>query len=159
ALPGLADLQQKFSGRCKFQDHRIVEITLNTAGLVLVQYQWCGLLPAAGALPPGSGRLAAAISADPDIAFVVDGHSVLGIGPIITFGFAAEVPDEITFLIELKNRRGGSAAHRYRRVRRGVQFAHLKRALPMDDPDMILAIDGYADRLTQDPMIGQRLRP
>src|SRR5262249_53244200 len=41
----------------------------------------------------------------------------------------------------------------------GIIFHSLKRTLPVNDPDVVARIDGHADHITHDPMIGQRLRP
>src|SRR6202035_221208 len=69
------------------------------------------------------------------------------------------MPQEIALRIELQNGRGRSAALSDRRVCRGVEFAGFERALPMNDPDMILGIHRYADRHAHDPMVRQRLGP
>ena len=82
------------------------------------------------------------------------------VGPVVAFARAAPVADQIARLIELEHGRRGRAALRDRR-RIGVACTSpgFERAGAMNDPDVILRIDRYADRLAEDPMIGQRLRP
>src|SRR6202035_1424459 len=69
------------------------------------------------------------------------------------------MPQEIALRIELQDGWGRSAALSDRRVCRGVEFARFERALPMNDPDMILGIHRYADRHAHEPMVRQRLGP
>jgi hypothetical protein len=63
------------------------------------------------------------------------------------------VADQIAGCVELENRRRRGAALRRRRVRRRMHFARLERAGAMNDPDMILRVDGDADRLTENPLV------
>src|SRR5262249_26022619 len=83
ALSRFADLHQKLAVVRELQDHRVVEIALDAAGLTLVEHVAAGdaALSAAGAA--ASRRRAAAVAADPDIAFVVDRHAVVRLGPVI----------------------------------------------------------------------------
>jgi hypothetical protein len=71
----------------------------------------------------------------------------------------APVPDQIALLIELQNGRSGEAAFRRPRILSRVDFLGVERAGAMDDPDMVVGIDRYADRLAQQPVVGQRLGP
>src|SRR4029078_1269543 len=48
---------------------------------------------------------------------------------------------------------------RVRRRRRGWALRGLERARAMDDPDVLLRVDGHADRLSENPLVRQRLRP
>ena len=148
ALAGLADLHQEFSVLRELQDHVVVEWP--AAGLRLIQgggLRWrrdCG---------------PAAIAADPDVAFVVDGDSVIGGRPIVALARSAPVPDEIALFVELENRRRRHAALRGGRIRGGVIFHSFERSAAVNDPDVILGVDRNADGHAQQPMIRQRLRP
>ena len=102
---------------------------------------------------------AAAVTANPNVALIIDGDPVVRIRPIVTRARAAPVPDEVAFFVELKNGRSRNATLRSRRLRRGVNFHGLVGVRPMHDPDMILAVHGYTDGHAQDPMVRKRLRP
>src|SRR5207248_3028206 len=95
ALARVADLHEEFAALRKFQDH-VVMVAL--------------------------GIGAAAVAPNPDVAFVIDGDSVVRIRPIVTSPWAAPVADEITFFVELKN--GGSrvATFRGRRLLGSIEF-------------------------------------
>ena len=45
------------------------------------------------------------------------------------------------------------------RIRRSVQFSRLERALAMDDPHVVLRVDGNANGHAHEPVIRQRLWP
>src|SRR5689334_7298599 len=47
-----------------------------------------------------------AVAANPDIAFVIDGDSVIRLGPLITLTGSSPMSDQISRLIELEDRRG-----------------------------------------------------
>src|SRR6202007_1036770 len=54
--------------------------------------------------------LAPAVPADPDVALVIYGDSVIRIRPVVAFSRAAPVADEVAGLVEFQNRRSGYAA-------------------------------------------------
>src|SRR6202035_2314783 len=105
AVVGLADLHQKFSVLRKFQDH-VVVVGGGAGGDVFAvlrvgggcRSRWRG----------ARGRSAAAVAANPDVTFVIDGDAVIGIGPIVAWARAAPVVDEIACFVELENGRRGS---------------------------------------------------
>ena len=113
----------------------------------------------------GTGNSAAAafgfasVAADPDVAFVVDRDAVVRNGPVVTLPRSAPVADQIAGLIEFENGWRGFAALRDRRITCGVMLARFERPGPVDDPDVILRVDGHANGLTEYPMIRQWLRP
>ena len=103
--------------------------------------------------------VARAVAADPDVAFVINGDSMIRLRPLIARAGAAPVSDEISRLIELKDRRSLGAARARRRVLVGAGFAGRKRVWAMDNPDVILCVDRYPDSHSDVPVIRQRLRP
>jgi hypothetical protein len=64
----------------------------------------------------------AAVPSNPHIALVVDRNSVVGVGPIVALARSAPVSNEVTFLIEFENGRGGHAAIRAGRIRVAICF-------------------------------------
>src|SRR6516225_8484191 len=138
----MTDLHQELAVLRELQDHVVVEAA-SAGDLCLV----------------ATPSRAPAVAPNPHVAFVIDRDSVIRGWPIVTFSGPAPAPDEISFLIELQNGRSSRAALRYGRVRRGVQFAALERALPMNDPDVVLTVDRHADGHAEEPVIRQRLRP
>src|SRR5437879_1618848 len=98
ALAGMPDLHQEFSVLREFQDHVVVE--RSTPGLRLI----CG-----GSLRRRGNLRTAAVAADPDVSFVIDGDSMIRDRPIVTLARSSPVPDEIALLVELENRRSRHA--------------------------------------------------
>src|SRR5260370_1236065 len=98
------------------------------------------------------GIRATAMAADPDVAFVIHGNAMIRIGPIVTGARAAPVPDEVAFFIELKNWRSRNAALRSGRFCGGVNFHGFVGIRPMDDPDVVLGIHGYANGVDFTPL-------
>ena len=90
---------------------------------------------------------------------IVDRDAVIRVGPVVALPGSAPVADQIAGGVELENRRRRRAALRGRRIGRRVHLARLERAGAMDDPDVVLGIDGHADRLAENPFVRQRLRP
>src|SRR5438093_4242770 len=102
ALAGLADLHQELSGLRELQNHGVVEVTLNAARLIFIQHLLAAWRTSCAS---SARRLASAVSADPDIAFVIDRDSVIGFGPIVAFSLSAPMSDQVSCLIELEDRR------------------------------------------------------
>ena len=101
ALARLADLHQKLSGLCEFEDHRVGRVTNCSAGLLFIlDLASRGRRSAAGASSASTRRCADAVAADPDIAFVIDRDAVIRIRPIVSFTLSAPTRDQIAFLIE-----------------------------------------------------------
>ena len=82
-------------------------------------------------------RVSTTITTDPDVVHVVEGDTVVGIGPVITLTWAAPVADQVAFLIELKDRRCRKAA--FRRLRRVERRWHLvgPEVAAMHNPDVV----------------------
>src|SRR5205807_7121313 len=97
ALAGLADLHQKFSILGEFQDLVVVVIARRRL----------------------RARLRAAIAADPDVPFVIDGDAMVRLRPVVALTGSAPMPNQIAILVKLENRRRRGAALRARRVCRG----------------------------------------
>ena len=140
-------------------------ITLNARGLTLA---WCRSLRRRLPTPGRScatrscgtgGRRRGAVSANPNVTFVIDRDAVIRVGPFVALPRTAPMPDEIACLIEFENRWGGQTARRARRIRGGIDFLCFKRASSMNDPDVVLCICRHSDRVTQNPMVRERLRP
>ena len=78
------------------------------------------MLSCTGPTPPillssegsAAGCCAAPVAADPDVALVIDVDAVVRSRPVVALARAAPVPDQVAGLIELQNRRRGSAAIR-----------------------------------------------
>ena len=154
ALPGFADLHQKFAVLGELQNHGIVEVALNAGDLAFVED-----LRSTPAAPGGARRRAAAVAADPHVAFVIHRDAVVRLRPVVALARSAPVSDQVAFFIEFENRRGRRAALCRGRIGGGVLFARFERAAAMDDPDMVIGIHRYADRLPHEPMVRQRLGP
>src|SRR5215467_877968 len=84
---------------------------------------------------------------------------MIRVGPIVALAGASPTRDEITFLVELENRRSRCAALSNLRFSRRVQLTCFERSRAVNNPNVILRIDGYADGLPLQPMVRQRLRP
>src|ERR1035441_7561246 len=104
----MPDLHQEFSVLSELQDLIIGE------GARLARF---GRRAGPGILK--FGIHGAAVPANPDVAFVVDRNSVVGVRPIVTLAGAAPVSNEVAGLIEFENGRGGNAAGTARRIRVG----------------------------------------
>src|SRR5262249_16471858 len=161
ALAGLPDLYKDFPGLRKFQPHRVVGVARRAARLffILLLTRANGrLLAARRSLSAACGctarRCALSISANPDVAFVVDGDPMVRIRPVITLCRTAPTRDQIAFLIELQYGRCRCATLCDRRIRCRVHLAWLKRACAVDDPNVVLSVYRNADGLTKDPVIG-----
>ena len=100
-----------------------------------------------------------AVAGDPDVALLVDVNAVLGLGPVVARARPAPAPEQLAVGGELQHRRRRDAAAC---LGRGLLCALLvvdQRGGPMDDPDVVLAVDGDAGDLAEDPFVGQRLGP
>src|SRR5262249_24805707 len=96
----------------------------------------------------GTGRGTAAVSADPDVAFVVDCYTVVGLGPFVTRTIATPMVKKVFFLNEFEHWRRRHAALRCWRVCRRIHFLWFERAAAMDDPYVILSVDRYSYGIT-----------
>jgi hypothetical protein len=94
-------------------------------------------------LLPGTG--------DPDIVPSVDINSMLEIWPFVPFARPAPGSEEIAGCIEFQY--GGS------RAPSGAGFVRLKSPRPVDDPDVVFAVDGDTGDSADQPFVRQRLRP
>jgi len=101
----------------------------------------------------------ASIAADPDIALVIDGDAMVRDGPVIAFTRTAPVTDQFARLIEFEHWRSGDTALRDGWIAGSVMFPCLQRPGTVNDPDMILGIDGDADGLPENPVIRKRFGP
>src|SRR6266550_3260326 len=148
ALERMADLHQEFSVLRELQD-LIVRI-----GARLTRFRHV-----AGPSILQFGIHRAAVSANPNVPFIIDRNSVVRVRPVVTLAGTAPVFQEVAGLIEFKNGRRGHAAIRSRWIRVAVSFLRLERATAMNDPDVVLRVHRYADRHADHPMVRQRLRP
>jgi hypothetical protein len=169
ACAGLPDLHQEFSVLGKFHDHAVMEISLNARHGRLVGSRALGRLPtrcgccsssrASCAGRRSTRRRPPAVATNPDVTFVVDGDAVIGIRPLITFTTAAPMMKEISGLIEFENGRRRNTAFCSGRICRRIHFLFFERSATMNDPHMILRVNGYTYRVTQEPVVRQRLGP
>jgi hypothetical protein len=60
---------------------------------------------------------------------------------------------------KFEHRRRRRAALAGRRVERRGFFIRRQRLRPLDDPDVVVSVNGHARCLPHDPVVGQRLRP
>src|SRR5260370_29560362 len=95
ALAGLTDLHQEFPVLRKLQNHVVVVVT------------------ACRRLPAWRTRRWTAVPADPDVAFVVNCDSVVGLRPIVAWPGSAPMPDQGTRFIEFQYWRFNRAAIGY----------------------------------------------
>src|SRR6516225_4936862 len=101
-----------------------------------------------------------AVAAEPDIAFVVDEHTVLVLRPVIALGGLRSAPrlDHIARLVELDHRGRGVAADRLVATL-GALVAIIHRARTLADPDIVVLVHEDAADLPEDPIVRQRFRP
>ena len=142
ARADLADLHEEFSVLGEFHDHAVVGISDHRSGLPFRRWS-ARRLPARGSAAAAARRIrigSDAISADPDVAFVIDRDAVVRVGPFVALARSAPMLNQIPSLVECENRWRGHAACRSRRIGGGVNFLRFERASAMNDPDMILRI-------------------
>ncbi|MGB9116728.1 hypothetical protein [Bradyrhizobium sp.] len=84
------------------------------------------------------------IAGQPDVALAVDKNAVLRLWPIVTRSRAAPISQQVSFLIELQDRRRRRAALGLGRILGRAFFVIKQGRRPMDDPDVIVAIDRNA---------------
>ena len=99
------------------------------------------------------------IAREPDIVLRVHEDPVLGLRPVITRTRAAPGLDQIALVVELHHGRRGHAAFIPRRGQRRALLVLAQRLRALDDPDVVLGVDGNPGHLAQDPAIGERLGP
>ena len=100
-----------------------------------------------------------ACAADPNVSLLVDTNSVFGLGPVRDKTWAAPRPQHFSLRIKFQYRRRGYATLRTRRSLCRSQFVFGERSRTVQDPDVILGIDGEATDLPDDPIVGKLLRP
>jgi hypothetical protein len=82
------------------------------------------------------------------LSFVVDEDAVLAVGPVEPGAGSAPCAQKLPVGIELEQRWCGL---------RALRVGHGARS--MQDPDVIVAVDGHAWRLSKHPVVGQLGRP
>ena len=127
--------------------------------------------------------IAAAVAADPDVVLVIDEDPMLLGGPALLGRIPEIVDDRGLFVIAVEpcallhpgrtapraddfsggveghHRGGGVAAFGGRRILHRPHLVGGQGAGPLNDPDIVLAVDRDARDLAQNPVVGQRLRP
>ncbi len=149
-MRGLANLQQEFAGLGELENLVVVKTVHLFAGFYFFILT---IDRAAGAL------CTTAVAAKPNVALVVDRDAVRRVGPIVTRARTAPVPDQVSLLIELQNRRRRRAALRDGWIGGGVLLAGFEGTDAVNDPDMTLQVGRNTDRLAENPVVGQRLGP
>src|SRR5712692_7597203 len=89
----------------------------------------------------------------------VDENAMFAARPVKAGTVAAPGLHQVSFLIELHNRRRRLAAFRCRRIDRSAFFVVGQRARPLIDPDMVMAVYRNAADLSEDPVVRQWLGP
>ena len=89
-------------------------------------------------LEPGQAGGRTIVSADPHEALVVDMDAVLALGPVVSAPGAAPGPHEVARRIEHDNRGRGLS---------GIFW--LERARAVQEPDIVLRVDGEARRISE----------
>ena len=93
-------------------------------GLIAFRRRRSSAASSAGRPTRGARGSSTTVAADPDVAFVVDGDAVVGIGPFVALSVRAHatratpVSEQVALLIELEDRGRGQTAFRGRRVAR-----------------------------------------
>ena len=100
-----------------------------------------------------------AVAGDPDVALLVDVNAVLGLRPFVARARPAPAPEQLAVGGELQHRRRRDAAARLGRILLRALLVVDQRRRPVDDPDVVLAVDGDAGDLAEDPFVGQGLGP
>src|ERR1700677_94488 len=80
-------------------------------------------------------------------------------GPVHSLPGVPPATEEVSFLVELEHWRRGHTALGGWGIRRGPDFHLLERVRAMNDPYVIVSIDGHPCDVSQNPMIRERLRP
>src|SRR6202040_3969818 len=140
-LTGLSDLHQEFPALSEFQDHIVIERGVARDLNFRSRQSW------------SAGRRGSpTVAADPDVPLIVHRDSMVGDWPVITFARSAPICEEVALLVKLQNRRRRRAAFRGGGTRCRVVFHSFERAPPMNDPNMVLTVDRYADGHSEEPM-------
>src|SRR5262249_56973748 len=84
---------------------------------------------------------------------------MLALGPVVALARSAPGGQEISLGIKLQRRRRGFAAFGRRRVLHRALFVINQRTGAMHKPDVVVGIDCDAGHLTENPVLGQRVRP
>ena len=99
------------------------------------------------------------IAGEPYIARPIDEDAVLALRPVVALARSSPGGQEISLGIKLQHRWRGLAAFGCRRILHRALFVINQRAGAMHKPDMVVRIDCNAGHLTENPVLGQRLRP
>jgi hypothetical protein len=99
------------------------------------------------------------VAADPHVVLIVDEDPVLVQGPLVARAGAAPRAHQPPVAVELEDGRRRCAAERARRIQRCAALVLGQGPRPLDDPDVIVAIDRDAGGLTDEPVVRQGLGP
>src|SRR5262245_60723177 len=99
------------------------------------------------------------VSADPDIAFVIDSNSVVALRPFVSFARPSPTSNKAPGLVEFQNWRSDLAADTDGWCEIGGLEIVFDSSRPMNDPHVILRIHRQADRRSLYPVVRQWLRP
>src|SRR5215469_8294927 len=152
ALAGFADLHQKLSLWRELQDHAVMErrtravCRIPPSGAHRVAYR-------------ARCRTGSTVATDPDVAIRIDRNSVHRVRPIVSLAGPSPVTYQIARLVELQHRGRRGATIGGRRILRRIGFHSFQGSRAVNNPDMVLCIDGDPDDISHDPMIRKRLRP
>jgi hypothetical protein len=92
------------------------------------------------------------VAGDPDVAILVDKNSVFALGPIVALAWATPRSEQVAGAVELKHRRSCGAAFGGRRIFLRAFFVVKQCAGPVNDPDMVVAVDCNAGNLPKNPI-------
>ena len=151
---GGADFAQELTVLGEFQDEAVV-ITASFAATFRAS-RCAGTAGELLGTACGRAGLGGAIGAEPDIAFFVDRHAMVGRRPVMA-GDRTPMMLQSALFVEFQNVGGRRAAIRF--MPGEIGFFLVQRARTMNDPDIVVRIGGEADRRANDPAIGQRLGP
>jgi hypothetical protein len=98
-----------------------------------------------------------AVAADPDVVLAVDVDAVLDVRPVVALAGSAPRLEKVAVEIELQDRRRRLAT--VRGLVAQVVVVLVSRTGPMDHPDAIVRIHRDARHLSQEPVVGEMLRP
>jgi hypothetical protein len=100
------------------------------------------------------------IATNPHVAFVVDEDPVVRLRPLVALTGSAPGLNEVSFRVELENRRCAFTALTGRRVELCASLVVVQgRGTAMNDPDVVALVHPDPDGGAEEPMIRQRLRP
>src|SRR6266446_10697525 len=110
-------------------------------------------------LPGRQCKLSIPSTRYPNITVPVDPETVGHYWPILRGSRPSPSRENVTFLVELKNRRRRNAARSCRRDLSGTCIIRGNRTRVVQYPDVIIFVDGNAFDVSKDPVFWQFLRP